>query len=68
MKEWWEKRQRRKNLKKFIEEYHNQNVPSMAKEILYGISQLLLLLVIFGLLAVTALSILLIVLGYIYTL
>jgi hypothetical protein len=62
----FEKRKQKNNLRKLVEEYNNDNVSSMAKEMLSGLLQLLLLLAVFGLITITTLSVLIIVLGYIY--
>jgi hypothetical protein len=46
MKQWWEKRKRRKNLRKLVEEYKKENAPSMAQEMFVGLSEVLFIIAI----------------------
>jgi uncharacterized membrane protein len=66
MKQWWEKRKRRKNLRKLVEEYKKENVPSMAQEMFVGLLEVLLIIAIGIGMFLLAFSLLIIVLGYIY--
>jgi uncharacterized membrane protein len=66
MKQWWEKRRRRKNLRKLVEEYKKENVPSMAQEMFVGLLEVLFIVTITLGVFLLAFSILIIVLGYIY--
>jgi fatty acid desaturase len=66
MKQWWEKRKRRKNLRKLVEEYKKENVPSMAQEMFVGLLEVLLIIAIGIGMFLLAFFLLIIVLGYIY--